>query len=131
MYKGEVTNMWKLIELKGPPTRLVRYCCKVLKETAAPNRLISLGVRAKESKNRRIWDSFEIVKKDKRNAKRFSYDHAKEVYEEAQVMPEVYDCTLITRAKENGKLACNPIIHWSDGDVWDYIRERESSKPVI
>lgn len=124
-YKGEVTNMWKLIEMKGPPTRLFRYCCQVLKETSVTNRFISLGVRSKESTNRRMWDSFGIVEKEKKNAKHFTYDHAKEVYKEAQVMPEVYDCTLITRAKKNGKLVCNPIIHWSDGDVWDYLTDRQ------
>lgn len=45
-YKGEPTSMWKLIPEKlMPPTRLVRYCCSVLKERSTPNRLVALGVR--------------------------------------------------------------------------------------
>ena len=32
-YQGQRTSMWDLIQKKGiPPTRLGRYCCKVLKE---------------------------------------------------------------------------------------------------
>ena len=35
-YKGKPTSMWKLIPQKlMPPTRLVRYCCSILKETGA------------------------------------------------------------------------------------------------
>ncbi len=130
-YKGEVTNMWKLIELKGPPTRLSRFCCAVLKEVSSPNRFVCLGVRSKESVNRKNRDAFEVRGKDKAHGLKFSYQHATEVFEESKKLPEIYDCTLITKAKQNKDLICNPIISWSDNDVWDYIRERESSKPVI
>lgn len=52
-YKGEPTTMWKLIEEKlMPPTRLVRYCCQVLKEASTPNRLVAIGVRRLESVGR-------------------------------------------------------------------------------
>ncbi len=34
MYKGKRATMWSLIAGKGfPPTRLMRYCCSVLKES--------------------------------------------------------------------------------------------------
>lgn len=37
-YKGHRTSMWDLIpKKKMPPTRLMRYCCSVLKETAGRN----------------------------------------------------------------------------------------------
>ena len=53
-YQGERITMWSLIPKKlMPPTRLVRYCCNVLKEHSTPNRFISLGVRRSESRNRR------------------------------------------------------------------------------
>lgn len=56
---GEPTNMWKLIpEKKLPPTRIVRYCCQVLKETQTPNRVAILGVRADESTKRQGRDVF-------------------------------------------------------------------------
>ena len=44
-YKGEPTSMWKLIPEKlMPPTRLVRYCRSVLKETGCANRYIATGI---------------------------------------------------------------------------------------
>ena len=58
---GKPTNMWKLIpEKKMPPTRIVRYCCKVLKETATPNRIAVLGVREDESTKRKGRNAFGV-----------------------------------------------------------------------
>lgn len=56
---GTNITMWNLIPKKlMPPTRIVRYCCDVLKETTTPNRLCALGVRAAESKKRQGRDIF-------------------------------------------------------------------------
>lgn len=53
-YKGKTTSMWKLIPQKRmPPTRLVRYCCSILKETSCGNRYIATGVRWEESAQRK------------------------------------------------------------------------------
>lgn len=58
---GNHETMWTLIpKKKMPPTRLVRYCCQVLKETSTPNRLACLGVRASESSKRQGRDVFGI-----------------------------------------------------------------------
>jgi len=47
-------TMWDLIvERRMPPTRIVRYCCAVLKEATTPNRLIAVGVRSDESSIRK------------------------------------------------------------------------------
>ena len=47
-------SMWSLIvDKQMPPTRLMRYCCAVLKESATPNRVCAVGVRGDESQNRR------------------------------------------------------------------------------
>lgn len=51
---GDPVTMWNLIPKKGlPPTRLVRYCCAELKESAGEGRLTITGVRWAESVNRR------------------------------------------------------------------------------
>lgn len=60
-YKGQRVSMWSLIPQKlMPPTRLVRYCCSVLKETGGAGRFIATGVRWDESasrkKNRGIYE---------------------------------------------------------------------------
>lgn len=54
-------SMWQLIVKKGmPPTRLVRYCCAELKETAGKGRIKVTGVRWDESASRA--ESSDIVK---------------------------------------------------------------------
>lgn len=41
---GSTVTMWKLIPKKVmPPTRRVRYCCSVLKESGCRNRMIATG----------------------------------------------------------------------------------------
>jgi len=60
MYKGKRTSMWSLIPQKlMPPTRLVRYCCAVLKETGGAGRFIATGVRWAESASRK--NSIELL----------------------------------------------------------------------
>lgn len=47
-------SIWKLIEMQGvPPTRLMRYCCKYLKEYGGEGRTKVLGVRWSESTGRK------------------------------------------------------------------------------
>lgn len=54
-YKGERVTMWSLIPQKlMPPTRLVRYCCSILKEQGGQGRYITTGVRWAESAKRSL-----------------------------------------------------------------------------
>lgn len=51
---GKQITMWNLIpKTQMPPTRLVRYCCKALKEEQSNGRMTITGVRWAESPNRR------------------------------------------------------------------------------
>lgn len=51
-YKGEPTSMWKLIPIKlMPPTRTVRYCCAVLKETTGRDRCALGGEHSTEEQS--------------------------------------------------------------------------------
>lgn len=53
LYKGEPTNFFKLVELKGLPTRNVRWCCSYLKENATPKgSTLIMGIRRDESAKR-------------------------------------------------------------------------------
>ena len=57
--KKKPITMWNLIPKKlMPPTRIVRYCCTILKESSTPNRIVSLGVREEESTKRAGRDIF-------------------------------------------------------------------------
>jgi len=51
---GKQITMWNLIpKKKMPPTRMVRYCCKELKEFGGRGRMVITGVRWAESSNRK------------------------------------------------------------------------------
>jgi phosphoadenosine phosphosulfate reductase len=57
-------SMWQLIPIKKmPPTRLVRYCCQVLKEGGGKNRIVLTGVRSAESAARSQRKQVEHVYK--------------------------------------------------------------------
>ena len=54
-----------------------------------------------------------------------SLAETEEVYKEVQENDEVYDCLLITQAKKNMDLVCNPILYWTNDDVWNFIKDRK------
>jgi phosphoadenosine phosphosulfate reductase len=82
------TTIWQLIPKKlMPPTRMVRYCCDVLKEQGGSERIIITGVRQQES-----------VKRNKRKM--------------------VEQCS-----RDKHKTFVNPIIDWSDAEVWEFIKQ--------
>lgn len=123
-YKGEPTNMFDLIVKKGiPPTRMVRYCCSVFKESTEKNRVVALGVRAAESSKRMNRDTSSTWSSKMSDTKYFSLSHVDEVFENAKDQDEVWDCTLVTTARKHKTIIVNPIYEWSDSDIWDYIRE--------
>lgn len=121
---GTRLTMWNLIPQKLiPPTRFVRYCCEVLKETSTPNRICAVGVRASESINRKGRDTFSIRG---RSQLYFSFNHAEEVYREAlEIQDDAWDCTLIKRMKQNKDIVVNPIYEWEDADIWEYITNQQ------
>lgn len=112
-YKGEPISMWTLIPIKlMPPTRVVRYCCAVLKETTGRDRFIATGVRWAEStarKNNR--SSLEIIHAERKKSLLLNNDN-----DEDRRLFET--CTL------KGKRVCNPIIDWQESDVWDYLTDQ-------
>lgn len=108
-YKDKPVSMWTLIPQKlMPPTRLVRYCCAVLKENTGRDRFIATGVRWAESTNRkknRGTMEFSHRDKEKRIILMGDNDEKRQLFE---------TCNL------KGKMTVNPIVDWSDDDVWDY-----------
>ncbi len=89
IHKPKIT-MWKLIvkELM-PPTHIVRYCCKHLKERGGTGRIVMTGIRWAESYKRNKRKIIENCLKNK--------------------MTQYF----------------NPIIDWSDADVWEFIKMRK------
>lgn len=111
MYKGERTSMWSLIPQKlMPPTRQVRYCCSVLKETGGAGRFIATGVRWAESASRK--NSRGIYEKNGDPEHRIILNNDND---DRRMLFE--NCRL------KAKRTVNSIIEWKDEDVWDFLGE--------
>lgn len=110
---GSRITMWNLIPRKlMPPTRLVRYCCSVLKETGCPNRMIATGVRWVESKSRSDLTEFIGNGETKKKA----------VFATEKMLLTDNDMSrkLFERCEMKAKTTVNPIIEWPDSDIWDF-----------
>ena len=111
-YKGAPVTMWSLIPQKSmPPTRLVRYCCAILKEQGGKGRFITTGVRWAESANRKnsrgIYER-NHDKPEKRIILNNDNDDKRQLFESCQI---------------KGTRVVNPIVDWSCKDVWDFIQD--------
>ncbi len=114
IYKGKPTSMWKLIPEKlMPPTRLVRYCCAVLKETGCANRYVATGVRWDESTYRANRGEFEKIGHTKKETEKFSTVMLMNDNVSSRRMTEL--------CMQKNKMVVNPIIDWTHSDIWDFI----------
>lgn len=123
---GEPITMWNLIPRKlMPPTRLVRYCCEELKESGGEGRMTVTGVRWAESKNRE--DNQGVVTIMSRSVH-------KELDGNTDFRPTRQGGVMLMNDNdENRKLVefcyrrhkttLNPIIDWTDAEVWRFIRQ--------
>lgn len=107
---GTYLTMWNLIPKKlMPPTRKVRYCCSCLKETFGEGRFIATGVRWDESSKRKEWKSFSNPDKRIQAKDEFMFNS------DNDTKRRMIECCM---RKE--KMAVNPIVDWSDRNVWEY-----------
>ena len=111
MYNGQPVSMWSLIPQKlVPPTRVIRYCCSVLKETGGKGRFITTGVRWAESRAREDRGVYE----------RLASDPARKVV----IANDNTDTRrLFEHCRLKAKRVCNPIIDWTDREVWDFLQD--------
>lgn len=109
IYKGRTATMWSLIPQKlMPPTRIVRYCCSILKETAGKSRHIMTGVRWAESTARKGRGMYESIEQKKEDRVILNNDNAdfRRLHERCALRAET---------------VTNPIIDFSDADVFDFL----------
>lgn len=106
---GSRVTMWNLIPQKlMPPTRLMRYCCAVLKEGGGKDRFIATGVRWAESTARKRRGGLEVLTSKPQNKLILSNDNDE-------------DRRLFETCQLKGKRVVNPIVDWQDADIWDYV----------
>jgi phosphoadenosine phosphosulfate reductase len=109
---GNRITMWKLIEEHGLPSRFRRFCCSALKEAGHRDCYSILGVRWAESSRRKY--AWKVHTKRGSEKTRISINSDNEAYRR-------WNEQCIKRQN----LILNPIIEWSDEDVWTYIKEQK------
>lgn len=105
---GTVATMWNLIPKQTmPPTQLARYCCRYLKEKGGEGRDKITGVRWAES----------VRRKNKRAGLEIQGDaKTREMLD-----PDNMDEDMVRYCMQSKGFVLNPIIDWSDEDVWEFI----------
>ena len=104
-------TMWQLIpHKKFLPTRIIRYCCSILKETAGDHRHIATGVRWAESVKRRNRGVQEVIMKNHNDKIILTNDND----DKRQ---------LVERCQMRSKTTTNPIIDWTDHDIYQFIEQ--------
>lgn len=103
-------TFWQLIvENRMPPTRQRRYCCKLIKEsTNLKGGYTFTGVRRAEStarSARRGFETSEVLKKDRILFNDNGDDRRETEY-----------------CMQQNAYICNPIIDWTEENVWNFIR---------
>lgn len=105
------TTMWQMIiDNKRPPTRTRRYCCRLLKEvTNIKGGYTFTGVRRAESEGRSGRNGFETSAKYKEDRILLNDNGVERRESEYCMQEQAY--------------ICNPIIDWTEEDVWTFIRK--------
>jgi phosphoadenosine phosphosulfate reductase len=105
-----IKSMWELIVEKGiPPTRIIRYCCPVLKEKGGKDRFVMTGVRWAESNSRKKnRGSLELLGSKKENSIILNSDNNENRH-------------LFESCIKKKRRILNPIIDWTDEDVWEFL----------
>lgn len=124
-WEGKPITMWNLIPWKlMPPTRMVRYCCEFLKESGGDGRMTITGVRWAESVNRRKNQGLVTVMG--KTAGHELGDHPDFTLTNRGGVVLTNDNTdsrrMIEQCYRRHKTTLNPIIEWTDNDVWEFIR---------
>ena len=124
---GKVVTMWNLIPRKQmPPTRLARYCCMWFKEASGKDRITMTGVRWAESANRAASHGYvDLMGKPKTTQKMaddMGVDY--ELNKHGNVIlnnDNAESRELVEFCYRNRKTLVNPIINWTEEDVWEFL----------
>lgn len=112
-------SLWKIMrETLVIPSRVIRTCCAELKERKMPDApYIVTGVRWAESAGRRNKSGIAMV-----------YTASDRTERPAKggllTTDDASSRRLFEQCRMKGVRVLNPIIDWSDSDVWSYLRDR-------
>lgn len=105
-------TFWQLCYRHGLlPTQFKRFCCRELKESKDSHCVTITGVRAAESPKRKIRQEVEI------QTRRRHPDYIRGTLDQFNMYRETHvDCIM-----GKDKLIVNPIIDWTEQDVWEFL----------
>lgn len=121
-------TMWQLIPEKlMPPTRLLRYCCSELKERGGQGRLKITGVRKAESVRRAARAGIVTIVGKPKETQRLAAEMSADVTLTQQGgivlnMDNDPERRLVESCYRTRTTTVNPIVEWTDVDVWEYLR---------
>lgn len=105
-------NFYSLVEKNGLPLRQMRYCCKVLKESAGVGFATLVGVRREESVRRSKYDFVDVVSRRKEHKERVGG------YDLDDIIAVNHQCI-----KGKDKVLLRPMLDFTEKDVWTIINE--------
>ena len=108
-------SLWRIMrETLVIPSRMMRVCCSELKERKMPDApYIVTGVRWAESAGRRSKSGIAMV-----------YTASDRAASGLLTTDDASSRRLFEQCQMRGVRVLNPIIDWSDDDVWDYLHSR-------
>lgn len=114
-------SLWKIMrETLVIPSRMMRVCCSELKERKMPDApYIVTGVRWAESAGRRAKSGIAMVY----TARALGMEE-KPAAAGLLTTDDASSRRLFEQCQLRGVRVLNPIIDWSDGDVWSYLHSR-------
>lgn len=104
--RPELTFLQLCLKKKMFPTRKIRFCCSVLKETQGAGRVTLTGVRKQESVQRSKRNEFELG----------DYKFSGTIDQFNRVRETDFACI-----GGKDKIIINPIILWTYRDVWEFL----------
>lgn len=103
-------SYFRMIEHKGLPTMLRRWCCERYKERIGAGNVVVTGVRAEESKKRAEYAEITKYVRKKSDRKEVDLDKMRD---------NEFQCV-----GGRDKFLIYPILRWTAEDVWEFIKDR-------
>lgn len=122
-------TMWQLIvEKRMPPTQICRYCCSELKERGGRMRAKITGVRWAESTNRKKNRALVNIEGGNKRLVKMIEEAGLDIEYEINTKGGMVmncdnddSCEFVHRCLRTNSVMINPIIDWTDDDVWEFL----------
>lgn len=103
-------SFFQLIEKKGLPTRLHRWCCNLFKERLGAGYCVLTGIRHEESPKRAQYSPVEYRGRTSKQRKQLNL---------AKMETNHFECVA-----GKDKIMIYPILDWNEDEVWSFINKQ-------